>query len=82
MPVHEVDATAAALDLLLGDREQRRCRGALATHRDAWRWSVVAQPAAELLETLPAAPRLGLAPAALGAAVSLLQEPEAVEAHA
>jgi glycosyltransferase involved in cell wall biosynthesis len=79
VPTLQVEATAAAMDLLLGDREQQRCREALARHREAWRWSVVAQPAAELLETLPAAARRSLIPAALGAAASLVRVPTDVE---
>jgi len=59
---------AAAIDLLLGDRSQERCRAMLAKARDAWRWSVVARPLVEALPELPTAIRGGLAPAALRAA--------------
>jgi glycosyltransferase involved in cell wall biosynthesis len=62
---------AAAIDLLLGDRSQERCRAMLAKARDAWRWSVVARPLVEALPELPTASRGSLAPAALRAAAIL-----------
>lgn len=77
VPTLEVDATAAAMDLLLGPREQERCRRALADHREAWRWSIVGQPMAEILGELPAAPRRALLPAAVAAASILVQRNEA-----
>lgn len=77
VPGGEVELTAAAVHLLLGRREQERCRAALAEQRESWRWSVVARPLVELLPGLPAAPRAALAPAALAAAVRLL--PRAAE---
>lgn len=80
VPTHAVDATAAAMDLLLGDREQERCRRALAAHREAWRWSIVGQPLSELLATLPIAPRHSVVPAAIEAASILMGRRDLVEA--
>jgi hypothetical protein len=68
VPTLNVDATAAAMDLLMSPREQERCRKAMASHRDAWRWSSVGQPLAELLTTLPTAPRKSLVTAVVDAA--------------
>ncbi len=73
VPTHAVDATAAAMDLLLGRREQERCRKALASHRGAWRWSLVGQPLCEALNELPLAPRRWVVPAAVDAASILLR---------
>ena len=72
VPIHEVDATAAAMELLLGSREQERCRRALSAHREAWRWSIVGQPLAELLSTPPMVRRLSVVPAAFEAASILM----------
>jgi len=77
VPPQQVEATAAAIQLLLGLRGQERCRQALAAHRDAWRWSVVAQPLVDLLPELPTTRRRWLAPAALAAAAALLRPPAA-----
>jgi glycosyltransferase involved in cell wall biosynthesis len=73
VPTHAVDATAAAMDLLLGHREQKRCRRALAAHREAWRWSLVGQPLCEALTELPVASRHALLPAAVAAASTLFR---------
>jgi len=72
VPTRAVDATAAAIDLLLGRREQERCRHALAAHREAWRWSLVGQPLCEALTQLPVAPRKAVLPAAIEAVPILL----------
>lgn len=72
VPPQQVEATAAAMHLLLGAREQARCREAIAAHHDRWRWPVVARPLVELLPELPAARRGGLAAAAAAAAAALL----------
>jgi hypothetical protein len=77
VPAAQAELTAAAIHLLLGRREQERCRAALAEQRESWRWSVVARPLLELLPGLPAAPRAPLAGAALAAAFRLL--PRAAE---
>ena len=68
VPPGHVEATAAAIELLLGKRTQSRCRSTLESQRDGWRWSVVARPLVEALPHLPLAPRRSLAPAALKAA--------------
>jgi hypothetical protein len=68
VPPGHVEATAAAIDLLLGERTQSRCRTALESQRDEWRWSVVARPLVEALPHLPSTPRTSLVPAALRAA--------------
>ena len=62
---------AAAIDLLLSDRSQDRCRAALASERDAWRWSAVARPLVEVLPDLPKVTRGGLVPAVLSAGTVL-----------
>jgi glycosyltransferase involved in cell wall biosynthesis len=72
VPTHSADATAAAMDLLLGHREQERCRRALTAHREAWRWSLVGQPLCEVLTELPTAPRRAVLPSAITAASILL----------
>jgi glycosyltransferase involved in cell wall biosynthesis len=73
VPPGNVELVAAAMDLLLTERTQRRCRGQLAGQRDDWRWSVVARPLTEAMEGLPATARHGLAPAMLRAAAALAQ---------
>jgi len=74
VPPGDVDLASAAMDLLLGERSQSRCRASLEEQRDDWRWSVVAQPLIEALPKLPAASRSGLGPAAIRAA-SVLARP-------
>jgi glycosyltransferase involved in cell wall biosynthesis len=59
---------AAALDVLLGDRSQERCRAVLTKARGDWRWSVVAEPLLEVLPELGKGTRRSLVPAALRAA--------------
>jgi hypothetical protein len=71
VPPGDAKLTAAAVDLLLGDRSQDRCRAALAADRDAWRWSTVAQPLVEALPELSGGNRGSLVPAALRAAAVL-----------
>ena len=61
----DVASTAAALDLLLSERHQMRCRQALEEAREHWRWSRLIQPLIELLPELPACRRDTLIPAAL-----------------
>jgi glycosyltransferase involved in cell wall biosynthesis len=80
VPTREVDATAAAMQVLLGQREQERCRRALSAHREAWRWSIVGQPLAELPDTLPVAPRRSVVPAAFNAASIMAGRSEFSEA--
>ncbi len=64
VPPGDAKLTAAALDLLLGDRAQQRCHNALAADRQAWRWPEVARPLLEALPKLSTRTRDGLAPAA------------------
>jgi len=71
VPPGNIDWAAAAMDLLLTERTQNRCRASLADTRDHWRWSVVARPLVEALPSLPATHRRGLAPAAARAAATL-----------
>jgi len=71
VPPGDVDLASAAMDLLLGERSQSRCRASLEEQRDGWRWSVVVEPLVEALPKLPATPRSGLVPAALRAAAVL-----------
>ncbi len=67
-----VRATAAALELLLGEREQSRYRAALAAARPDWRWSEVVAPLLAALPKLPASSRGSLLGPALAAAAVLL----------
>ena len=71
VPAGNVDLAAAAMDLLLTEHTQSRCRASLADQRDDWRWSVVARPLVEAMPEIPATSRRGLAPAALRAAAIL-----------
>ncbi len=72
VPPGDVDLTASAMRLLLGRREQDRCRLAIAQSRRDWRWSNIAQPLVDLLPGLPQTARSSLFVAAAGAAASLL----------
>ncbi len=71
VPVSDPRTTAAALDVLLGEREQLRCRARLAEARAAWRWSRVTEPLVAALPTLPQAARGGLAGAVVRSALRL-----------
>jgi glycosyltransferase involved in cell wall biosynthesis len=73
VPPADAAATAAALELLLGEREQLRCRAALAASRDRWRWSEVVRPLTSTLPTLPAVRRGSLVQAALRALMIALR---------
>jgi len=72
VPVGNATAVAATLELMLSEREQLRCRKALAASRPEWTWSQVAAPLAEDLSGLPAVSRRPLAGAALRSALALL----------
>jgi glycosyltransferase involved in cell wall biosynthesis len=63
VPPGDPRMTAAAIDLLLNDRSQKRCRSALTNARERWRWSAVAKPLVEILPELPAEDRRALVPA-------------------
>jgi glycosyltransferase involved in cell wall biosynthesis len=75
VPAGDVQATAAAMQLMLGEREQLRVRAAIASSRDAWRWSAVVEPLLRTLPDLPAVRRLSLADALIDAARTLLVPP-------
>jgi hypothetical protein len=64
---------AATLEVVLGEREQRRFRERIAKTRAAWRWSELAAPLLEALPGLPRAPRRGLVGAVVAAVVELLR---------
>ena len=64
-------ATAAALELLLGERTQERCRAALARDRDDWRWSRVVAPLADAFSEIGGTRRGSLVTAGLRSAVAL-----------
>ncbi len=72
VPPGDPRAAAAALEMLLGERAQARCRAALAASRSAWTWPHLAQPLVKVLPTLPVVGRRSLAGAAMGAAWALL----------
>jgi hypothetical protein len=71
VPPGDAKLTAAALDLLLSERSQERCRTALAECREEWRWSTVAQPLLDALPEISASHRGSLGAAALRAAAIL-----------
>ncbi|NOZ93281.1 MAG: glycosyltransferase family 4 protein, partial [Acidobacteria bacterium] len=70
-PVHDPKAVAAAMELMASEREQLRCRKAIAKSRGDWRWPRVAEPLIRILPQLPVAPRRRLALPALRAALEL-----------
>lgn len=71
-------ATASAMELLLGDREQARCRLAISQTRENWTWSRVTKDLIAALDTLPDVPRRSLLPAVARAA-SILWRPRTGE---
>jgi glycosyltransferase involved in cell wall biosynthesis len=73
VPVGDVPATAAALQLLLGRRTGERCRSSLEAGRREWTWSRVTGPLTEALPTLPVAPRRSVAAAAVAASTIVLR---------
>jgi hypothetical protein len=79
VPVGNATAVAAALEAMLSERQQLRCRGNIAATRGEWTWSQVAAPLVEDLEGLPAVARRPLAGAALRAAAALLGYPRQEE---
>ena len=72
VPPKDIAAAAAAMELLLGDREQGRCREALEEARPMWRWTEVARPLVTALDELPVAPRGRRVVAAVRAGLRLL----------
>lgn len=71
VPPGDAKLTAAALDLLLSDRSQQRCRQALIEARDEWRWSTVARPLVDSLDSLQPTRRLSLISAFVNSAAVL-----------
>jgi len=67
-------AAASAMALLLGKREQARCRAAISHTREQWTWSRVTEDLVAALDELPAVPRRRLLPATARAA-SILWRP-------
>jgi glycosyltransferase involved in cell wall biosynthesis len=76
VPPEDVGAVAAAMELLLGEREQLRCRSKLAACRSDWTWWSVTEPLRRTLSSLPEARRGSLLRAVLAAAVRLLGSPK------
>jgi glycosyltransferase involved in cell wall biosynthesis len=71
VPPGDAAAAAAAIERLLADSEQVRCRSAIAHSRPSWTWSRVAEPLLAALPELPRVARSSLLPAALRAAFAL-----------
>jgi len=71
VPPGNAKLIAAAIDLLLAERSQARCRAVLTEARDDWRWSVVAQPLVEALPEISRDTRRSLVPASLRAVAVL-----------
>jgi hypothetical protein len=59
------------MELLLSEREQARCRMAMARDREHWTWSKVIRPLVEVLPQLPTVRRGAPVPAAVRAAMVL-----------
>jgi len=72
-------AAAAAMELLLGEREQARCRLAISKSRDKWTWSRVTEPLVSALGEPPNIPRRPLIPAALRAILALRRRPQSID---
>lgn len=73
VPPGDPRAAAAALEVVLTEREQLRFRGRIRHSRPAWRWSEVVAPLVDALPGLPRAPRRSLAGAVLAAAAELFR---------
>ncbi len=71
IPPGDAGATAAAIEWLLTDHEQARCRLALEQARPSWTWSRVTEPLAAAIPELPRVRRRALLPAAIRAALAL-----------
>jgi hypothetical protein len=71
VPPGDAAAAAVAIERLLSDGEQARCRAAIAHARPSWTWSRVAEPLLAALPELPRVARRSLLPAALRAAFAL-----------
>jgi glycosyltransferase involved in cell wall biosynthesis len=77
VPTRSPEAAAAALETLITEQEQLRCRRALAATRERWRWSRVAEPLITALPKLPVIRRRPLPAPALAALaiLSRIKEP-------
>ena len=71
VPPLDPAAVAAAIELLLTEREQARCRLNLARSRPDWTWTRVTQPLLTALPELPRVPRGALLPAGIRALLEL-----------
>jgi glycosyltransferase involved in cell wall biosynthesis len=71
VPTRNPEAAAAALETLITEQEQLRCRRALAATRAPWRWSRVAEPLITALPKLPVTRRRPL-PGPVLSALALL----------
>ncbi len=67
----DINGTAAALELLLTEREQLRCRANLERARPFWSWNQLIEPLVDALPTLRQCPRASLAPAVVRSALTL-----------
>lgn len=67
----DVNGAAAALELLLTEREQLRCRANLERARPFWSWNQLLEPLVDALPTLRQIPRGPLAPAVIRSALAL-----------
>lgn len=71
VPPGDPAAVAAAIELLLTEREQARCRLSLSHSRPQWTWRQTTRPLLTALPQLPKVPRGPLLPAALRALLAL-----------
>jgi len=67
----DVNGTAAALELLLTEREQLRCRDNLKRARPFWSWNQLLEPLVDVLPTLRQCPPAPLAPAVIRSTLTL-----------
>jgi glycosyltransferase involved in cell wall biosynthesis len=70
-PLGDVRAVAAAMELLLAEREQTNCRRALEASRESWTWRRLCRDLVELLPRLTTEGRGPLMPAALRSGLAL-----------
>ncbi len=68
----DINGTAAALEMLLTEREQLRCRTNLERARPCWSWDQLIEPLVDTLPTLRPELRDPLAPAVVRSALALI----------